>query len=78
VALEAVQQHFRQLFARFVFRITDVDDLPIAAAIFVFDNAEQRFDTVADVGEATLLLTAFNQLNRRAFNQVKNQLGDGA
>jgi hypothetical protein len=53
MAFEAGQQHFRQLFdARFVFRVTDVDDLPVAAAVFVLDDAEQRFDTVADIGEA--------------------------
>ncbi|OMP10892.1 hypothetical protein COLO4_04188, partial [Corchorus olitorius] len=79
MAFEAGQQHLRQLFdARFVIRVTDVDDLPVAAAVFVLDDAEQRFDTVADVSKAALLLTAFDELDRRAFHQVEDQLGDGA
>ena len=77
MTFEAVEQHFCQLFdACFVVRVTDVDDLPIAAAIFVFDDTEQRFDTVADVGEATFLFAAFDQFDRRTFYQVEDQLGD--
>src|SRR5690606_39081253 len=76
---KACQQHFRQLAdARFVVRVTDVDDLSVTAAVFVFDDAEQRFNTVADIGEATFLFATFNQLNGRTFHQVEDQLGDSA
>ncbi len=51
------------------FRVTDVDDLTIAATIFVLNDAEQRFDTVADIGEAALLFAAFDKLNRRTFHR---------
>lgn len=62
MTFEAGEQHFGQLFdARFVIRVADVNDLPVAAAVFVLDDAEQRFDTVADVGEAALLLAAFDK-----------------
>ena len=79
MAFKAGQQHFRQLFdTRFVIRVADVDDLPVAAAVLVLNDAEQRFDTVADIGKAALLLTALNQLDRRTFDQIEDQLGDGA
>ncbi|MNP50605.1 hypothetical protein D3C76_1448790 [compost metagenome] len=65
MALEAFKQHFGQLAdARFVFRVTDVDDFPVAAPVFVLDDAEQGFDAVADISKAAFLFAAFNQLNR--------------
>lgn len=72
MTFKACQQHFRQLAdARFVVRVTDVDDLSVTAAVFVFDDAEQRFNTVADIGEATFLFATFNQLNGRTFHQLR-------
>lgn len=77
MTLEARQQHLRQLFnTGFVFRVTDVDNLPVAAAVFVLDNAEQRFNTIANIGEAAFLFTAFDKLDRRTFNQVQDQLSN--
>jgi hypothetical protein len=56
MALKAGQQHLSQFAnARFVVRVTDVDDFTVAAVIFVFDDAEQRFDTVADIRKAAFL-----------------------
>ncbi|UMX79556.1 hypothetical protein MJ575_27775 [Klebsiella pneumoniae] len=56
MTFEAGEQHFGQLFdARFVIRLPMLMIQFVAAAVFVLDDAEQRFDTVADVGEAALL-----------------------
>ncbi|MFU0781466.1 MAG: hypothetical protein ACFWT4_25390 [Citrobacter braakii] len=62
---KAGKQHFCQfLNTRFVLRITDVDNLTVAASAFVFNDAVQGFDTIPNVGKAAFLLAAFNQLNR--------------
>ena len=59
------KQHFCQfLNTGFILRVTDVDNFAIAASAFVFNDAIQGFDTIANVGKAAFLLTAFNQLNR--------------
>ncbi len=44
--------------ARFVLRVADVDDLTIAIIAAVLDNAEEAFDTLADINETAFLLAA--------------------
>src|SRR5476649_924881 len=76
---KARQQYFRQFTnALFVGRVTDVDYLAITQVVAVFNDAEQRFDTVVDVSEATLLFAAVHQFDRRPFNQIEDQLRDSA
>jgi hypothetical protein len=75
---ERVDEHAGQgLDGGFIVRVADVEDPSVAAVAPVFDDAEQAFDAVLDVGEAALLLAAVHELDRRPFGQVEDQLGDG-
>ena len=57
MTLELLDEQLGQGFdGRFVFRIADVEDPAVAAVALVFDDAEQAFDAVFDVGKAALLL----------------------
>ena len=45
--VELVNKHFCKFFnTKFIFRITNVKDLPIANSIFVLNNPEQTFDAI--------------------------------
>jgi len=75
---EFFQQGLRHVFdAGFVIWVTNVDDLTIALVVAVFNNAEQGFDAVLNIGETTFLRSTINQLDRSAFDQVQDQLRDG-
>lgn len=62
----------------FVVWISDIEDAPIALVVLVFDDPEETFDTVPEVGKTTFLLAAVHQANRGAFHQIQDELGDHA
>src|SRR5439155_8699950 len=77
--VEPRHQHLGQFpNAGFVARVANVEDLAVASVIAVFDDAKEALDAVGDIGEAALLVAAVNELDRRAFDQVENELGDHA
>src|SRR5262249_30013214 len=79
VAVELGDQHFGQFAdAGLVGRIADVDDLAVADAALVFDDAIEALDAIRQVGEAALLRPAVDELDRRALDEVKDELGDSS
>jgi hypothetical protein len=44
-------------------RIADIVNAPGGLAVFVFDDAHQRVNTVADKGKAAVLLSSINQFD---------------
>jgi len=63
--------------AGLIYRVADIEDLSVRAAIFVLDNPEKTFYPIPDIGETPLLFPPVHQLDRRAGNQVQDKLGDG-
>src|SRR6185295_19542679 len=64
--------------AGLVARVTDVEDLAVALAVLVLDDTEQALDALSHVREAALLPAAVDQEQRRAFDEIQDQLRDRA
>ena len=58
---ELFQLAGKLLYRRLILRVADVEYLPIADAILIFDDLHQAGDAVVDVGEAAFLHAAVNQ-----------------
>ena len=58
------------LHAVFIVRIPNVENLPVTAVVFVFDNSEKAFYAVLDICETSFLLPAVNKANRCTFYKV--------
>ena len=79
MGFEFLHQHLRQFAdARLVLGIADIDDLAVTSVILVFDDPEEAIHSFFDFREASLLLTAIDQENGCALDEIENQLGDGS
>jgi len=65
-------------YTAFVVWISDIEDAPIALVVLVFDNPEEAFDAVPEVGKTTFLPAAVHQADRSSFHQIQDELGDHA
>ena len=62
MGVELLDKDFRQCaYAGLASWIADIDDAPTAASVLVFDDAEEAFHAVLDIGEASLLFAAVNK-----------------
>lgn len=59
-----------------IFRISNIENLPVAAIVLVLDNSEKALDTVFDIGETAFLPTTVNQTYRASLHQVQDELGN--
>lgn len=61
---EVGEQYFGQFFdICFVIWVVDVNDLFVVVVVFVFDDVEQCFDIVVDVGEVVFLFVVFDKFD---------------
>ena len=71
VLVEHLHQHAPKLAdTRLIIGIPKIDNLAIAFPSFIFNDAKETFDPVADIRKAAFLLPAINQQDGRPFNKI--------
>ena len=71
VVVEHLHQHLRKpADTRLIIGIPKIDNLTIAFPSFIFNDAEETFNPVADIRKAAFLLSAINQQDGRSFNKI--------
>jgi hypothetical protein len=75
VAQRVVVKHFHQHLrkpadTRLIVGISKIDNLTVAFASFIFNDAKETFDPVANIRKAAFLLSTVNQEDGATFNEI--------